>query len=174
MKKITIMTICCCFMACLVTGTGFAIAPGGCVVEEKQLPLSSETAGGCVVKDHEKEKVPLQAADPEIVQVTLTEAPQDIEVKRGSQLKINIASNPTTGYSWEIEDFKPSLLEFTERAFASESAGAGEKKRPGSGGTEIFTFRAKKAGDCSVVFWYKRPWENNEPAKTYTLTVQVK
>jgi len=172
MKKFAIMTVLCVSMALCMAGTGYAIASGGCVVEEKKLmPMSSETEGGCVVNE---EKIPLQTADQESIEVTLTEAAQNIEMAVGATLKVIIAGNPTTGYIWEIEDFKPSLLELSDRSFVSAAAGNDENPMVGVGGNEVFTFRAKKTGESSITFWYKRPWETTEPEKIQILNVKIK
>lgn len=110
------------------------------------------------------------------VEVNLTKN-QEISMNKGTQLKVSLEANITTGYGWEIEDFKPSLLELTESIYISDSEKSKSPDAPeicGAGGVKTFTFRAKKIGKSSITFWYKRPWMEGKPEKALTLKVKIK
>jgi len=111
------------------------------------------------------------------VEVTLTGDTREVQVSKGYQLKVAMEGNPTTGYDWEIEYFKPSLLELTTSEFTSaqeKPASTDGVAICGAGGMKTFVFRAKKSGKSPLIFWYKHPWEDGKPAKTFTLNVEIK
>lgn len=93
-----------------------------------------------------------------------------IQVKSGQVLKLELESNPTTGYTWEIAGFAGSdtLARMGKYDYQRSSS------RIGSGGMQIFKFRAKEKGDAKVIFGYKRLWEKEkEPITRYTVKVTV-
>jgi len=46
---------------------------------------------------------------------------------------------------------------------------------PGTGGEEVWTFRALKEGKSTIGMEYRRPWEEGgKPDKVFALTVVVK
>jgi inhibitor of cysteine peptidase len=82
-----------------------------------------------------------EAADP----------PWAIRVAEDERFAIDLAGNPTTGYTWEAE-IDPDHLELIEREFEPAAEGVG------GGGREIFRFRARQAGATEIAFVYRRPW----------------
>lgn len=98
-----------------------------------------------------------------------------VELRPAEALEISIASNPTTGYTWDIADFEGSevLAVAGEPRYMSDP-----QKDPGivgSGGSQIFSFKALKKGEAKLVFEYTRPWEKNTaPARKYTVRVIVR
>ena len=45
----------------------------------------------------------------------------------------------------------------------------------GSGGTEIFRFKAQKSGPVNLTLIYHRPWDENvEPLETFVVQILVK
>jgi inhibitor of cysteine peptidase len=72
---------------------------------------------------------------------------------------LQLASNPTTGYSWYIVSYDDNLLELTSHAFQ-----APKKGMIGAGGTEAWKFKATDAAFQAPCFTtikmiYARPWE---------------
>jgi len=43
----------------------------------------------------------------------------------------------------------------------------------GAGGTEQWTFKTIGKGSTTIALKYCRPWESNQPLKTFTLDVKV-
>jgi len=94
---------------------------------------------------------------------------KDLTVYVGQTLSISLAENPTTGYRWTVEDYKPALLEQLETIFKASGP-----TTPGSGGTRIFGFLAKKAGETALALEYQRPWsETAPPAKTFSVKLKI-
>ena len=65
---------------------------------------------------------------------------------------VSLPSNPTTGYSWKVEQSN-DLFEIT-REFAEGEGGA-----LGAGGTDTFTLTPQASGETAVMFMYGRSWE---------------
>ena len=65
---------------------------------------------------------------------------------------VSLPSNPTTGYSWKVEQSN-DLCEITSE-FAEGEGGA-----LGAGGTDTFTLTPQASGETAVMFMYGRSWE---------------
>ena len=65
---------------------------------------------------------------------------------------VSLPSNPTTGYSWKVEQSN-DLFEITSE-FAEGEGGA-----LGAGGTDTFTLTPQASGETAVMFMYGRSWE---------------
>ena len=84
-----------------------------------------------------------------------------LEVKANEEFSITLESNPTTGYSWEVE-FDNNYLELTNKEFIESASGG----LIGSGGKEIFDFLVLEPGEVEITFSYLRPWEEEAIKKT--------
>ena len=94
-----------------------------------------------------------------------------IEARVGREFQIALQANPTTGYKWELVE---SLDESKVKLARSEYR-RNEPARVGSGGVEVWTFRAVGAGTTSLSFKYVRPWEKTgPPADTRTFKVSIR
>lgn len=104
------------------------------------------------------------------VEVDASANGSQIDLHKGQTLVITLASNPTTGYQWEVIELDESILrQMGEAEFQSES------DLPGSGGVEIFRFQAVSAGQAALELVYHRPWEEDEePLETFSLQVVVR
>ena len=65
---------------------------------------------------------------------------------------VSLPSNPTTGYSWKVEQSN-DLFEITSE-FAEGEGGA-----LGAGGTDTFTLTPQASGETAVMFMYGRSLE---------------
>jgi alanine dehydrogenase len=93
------------------------------------------------------------------------------EVAAGEEVVMTLDSNPTTGYGWALASpLDEKVLELARSEYVPNSTLV-----VGSGGREIWTFRAVGPGRTKVSFKYVRPWEKDAPpAKTEEFTVMVK
>ena len=96
---------------------------------------------------------------------------QPIEVVAGNQFQIVLDSNPTTGYHWEfVEEVDGSVIQFVSKDYNAD-----EPVMPGSGGTDVWTFKALVAGETHITLGYYSPSNDPEPPQqTITFTVTVK
>lgn len=103
--------------------------------------------------------------------IEISEPGKSIEVAAGNEFKIVIDANPSTGYHWElIGDLDGAVLEFVSNDYR-----ASEPVMPGSGGKDVWTFKAIAAGEADITLGYYPPSNDPvDPAQTVTFTVVVK
>lgn len=93
-----------------------------------------------------------------------------IHVRVGEEFSIILKSNPSTGFTWQLaEPLDKSIL----RLVGSEY----KARKPaliGSGGEEIWIFKALSKGRAFISMEYNRQWEKDvPPAKRMIFTVNV-
>ena len=99
----------------------------------------------------------------------LTDPAQPIEVQAGEMIHIVVDSNPSTGYHWEI------VGELNGVEFASTEYTADEPVAPGSGGVDVWTFKAVSAGQVQITLGSYPPDPNvTEPQQPVTFSIVVK
>ncbi len=80
-------------------------------------------------------------------------------VKVNKEFRVILKSNPTTGYSWTAK-FDPNYAQLINSKYIPY------KTKPGivgSGGIQIFTFKAIKPGKTQITMEYQRPWAETVP-----------
>ena len=98
----------------------------------------------------------------EASQITLRESDQGtrVFVSQGDLLQVQLHSNRTTGYSWNLQIMGDKILHQEKLGYQpSDKSGT----LIGSGETEIWKFRAQQAGSTRLDFFYARPWEKGVP-----------
>ena len=99
----------------------------------------------------------------------LTDPTQPILVNAGETFFIVVESNPSTGYHWEIVG-DLNGVELVSREYT-----AGEPVIPGSGGVEVWIFKAVSSGETLVTLGSYPPDTNvTEPEQTTAFTVTIK
>ena len=108
----------------------------------------------------------------ESIEVSEAEHGGQFELEKGQILVVTLESNPSTGYRWELIENNESVL---EQIGQSEYKPAETSEPPivGAGGWEIFRFKAVSTGRVTLLFCYRRPWEDAEPLKTFYIQVIV-
>jgi len=92
----------------------------------------------------------------------------------GQVLVVVLASNPTTGYSWQVAEGTGTVLVQVGEVLYREAPQEGAPM-VGVGGTETFRFEAKAVGQTKLVLEYRRPWEETvEPEGTFAVDVVVR
>jgi predicted secreted protein len=95
----------------------------------------------------------------------------DVSLSIGGELEVRLGANHTTGYSWVTAPMTDPILVGEGKAEYLEHPPAGKM---GVAGTEIWRFKAVKAGKQILRFEYRRPWEKSAPVvKTVTFQVTV-
>jgi len=93
-----------------------------------------------------------------------------INTEKDSKFSIALDSNPTTGYSWEV-NFDSNYIQLDDRNFVSEAS----EGMVGVGGEEIFNFTALESGEIEITFSYLRPWEKDiEPIEKKVYNIIIK
>ncbi len=96
-----------------------------------------------------------------------------VDLKVGEVEQIELPSNPSTGYKWELaiimDDSEPIKIEITKK-IPEEKIGL-----IGAGGLTVVTIKGINPGNAQCILEYKRPWEKDKaPAKRVTVDVSVK
>lgn len=79
------------------------------------------------------------------------------EVASGQSLALTVESNPTTGYSWSVEQEGACFAEQSVYVAAPQDAPVA-----GAGGWQSFLFTPIAPGEAVLRFRYARPWESND------------
>lgn len=94
-------------------------------------------------------------------------------VAAGSDVKVVLCSNPSTGFSWgEPQIGDTTVLELVNRAYVAPDGAS--LPVVGAAGGEVLTLRAVATGTTTLVIEYGQPWEGGtKGAWTYRLSVTV-
>ena len=105
----------------------------------------------------------------------LTEADngKTVNLNVGEMLVVRLASNPSTGYSWETKGLNTQILEQVgDAVFESPDT---PPDLVGAGGTLVLTFKALQPGTTTLTLVYHRSWETDvAPLQTFSVTVAVR
>lgn len=95
---------------------------------------------------------------------------ETINTASNSEFIIALESNPTTGYTWEVE-YDETHLELLSQEYKAEEH---EEGMVGVGGTDHFRFKALQGGNSEIVFVYAQHWDGGETAEQLTFPVAIK
>ena len=97
----------------------------------------------------------------------------------GGAVAFKVASNPTTGYTWIIDE-RPGVgacsadIVRISQEFDPPAQYEGEEELAGVGGDEYFTFNAINGGECDFRMAYARGWMFNwDDETTYVNAEQI-
>ena len=105
-------------------------------------------------------------------EVTVTDKENNTKVKldKGDTLILKLSANPTTGFLWAVAKNNDEQLKQQGKTEFLKP----DKKLIGAPTTQVYRFKAEKAGTSDLELHYKRPFEKGkEPAKTFKVTVEV-
>lgn len=104
------------------------------------------------------------------VLVGAEEAGSTVTLAEGERLVVQLASNITTGYHWEMdEEPDAAVLSFTGSDYENTSP----EDVAGGGGVERWTFEAAGEGGTSVTLGYHPPSQGEPAVETYSIAVEV-
>ncbi len=90
-----------------------------------------------------------------------------INVTTGRFLVITLEGNPTTGYTWEVEELNEQVLQQIGGIVSVP-----ESDLMGAPSMQIATFEVVGAGNATIKMVYHKPWLTDvEPVDTFTLNV---
>jgi len=106
---------------------------------------------------------------PGVVIVTAGDNGKQVSLHVGNTMIVRLESNPSTGYAWAPAGTVPDCLtQQGQGSFESGSSGA-----VGAPGTQSLMFFAAQTGNGTLALAYARPWESTQPAKTFSVQVDV-
>ncbi len=104
--------------------------------------------------------------------ITLTEADngREITLRRFALIRIRLAGNPSTGYSWEITNLDRTVIRPLKQVVERGEGNLAGRPQP-----TVVTLKALKRGDTTLELTYRRSWEKDvAPAKTFRIKIIVK
>jgi C1A family cysteine protease len=111
---------------------------------------------------------PALASSPQEIQITDQYNGQTVALN-GEVLTLNLESNPSTGYGWQVQGLDTRILRQLD---ATEWMPYTQDKLGGSG-TQVLRFAAVGTGRTTLNLAYIRSWETGSPARSFSLDVQV-
>jgi inhibitor of cysteine peptidase len=93
------------------------------------------------------------------------------KVKVGDEICVWLKSNPSTGYSWNLDSSTDEkIVKKVSKDFQPPKV-----QMPGAGGIDVWKFKAVSAGKTKIILNYSRPFEKGvKPVtvKEFNITVQ--
>jgi predicted secreted protein len=130
--------------------------------------LSQSRAELDIAVPHSLTRIGRDAVDP--IVLTPEASGREIELRKDQLLVVRLSSNPSTGFRWALTDSTEKVVELQgDSDYVPDSIGASL----GSGGTEIWRFKAIREGEQSLSFVYRRADESAPGDKTIALKVKV-
>ncbi len=106
----------------------------------------------------------------EELQIGMKENEKIINLKVGQIFILELPSNPSTSYQWEVFEIDNTLLKPIGK---SEFTSSTKSQIVGAPGIEKFKFKAIKKGKTKLTLQYKRPWENKPPSSVFSVFVII-
>jgi predicted secreted protein len=98
-----------------------------------------------------------------------TDHTQLITVTAGETFDLILPSNSSTGYRWDIiPELNVNIVEPVGQNYIAE-----QPVKPGSGGVDLWTFRAVNAGETTIVLGYYPPGNDTDPEESVTFSIRV-
>lgn len=101
------------------------------------------------------------------VQVDQSMAGSTVNVPFGYDLGVVLDGNPSTGYTWKIDDYDGTVVRQSGSPWFGPLSGA-----PGAPGNYIYRFNTTGRGQTTLSFRYV-PAGGGDPAKTFSVTIRV-
>ena len=94
----------------------------------------------------------------QIARLTANATGKTLKLKAGSLIATKLESNPSTGYSWLLQE-TPAVKDRIVKIGSSFIMPPSTDTRVGTPGTEIAMYNVKAPGTYDFVLEYRRPWE---------------
>lgn len=107
-----------------------------------------------------------------VIRVTEDQTTQEVSLKPGEAVRVELVAAGGTGYAWELSDTIPSFIQPVYNSSAPISSGnlAGGPVRT----VYILQAGSPGQGSASVAFLLKRPWEKTEaPTRSFLLAIHI-
>lgn len=96
-------------------------------------------------------------------------AADELRFSPGESKALELAENPSTGYSWRIDRNASHGL---DRVAITDEGHEPGPNLPGAPGTHRWRIRALKPGRTTIEFAYQRPWEP-APAERRRVLIEI-
>ncbi|MGB9695339.1 MAG: protease inhibitor I42 family protein [Caldisericaceae bacterium] len=108
------------------------------------------------------------AAIPVVAKNIAKRGQNEIYLKPGETVSIQLEENPTTGYTWHWNVVNTSVVSIESEHFEAPTSNL-----MGASGNHVWQIKGLKTGKTQIIFEYYRSWEQNKVDKTVTYTFIV-
>ena len=96
-----------------------------------------------------------------------------VKLRAGDTVKVSLDVHMSSGSSWQLAGTAPSNVEFLGTEVAQPQSQKSSPGRVGLREVQVFRFKAVSQGNVSLEFRKARPWEKQNPEKTFSLQLAV-
>jgi len=104
---------------------------------------------------------------PKELQLTEADGGRTVQASPDQKVEVRVETNASIGYEWKLTTRPDQAVV----AFEGQDLEADEPVQPGSGGTDVFRFRATGAGTTSIVL--TRYFRDEGPDRRLEFTIRV-
>ncbi len=135
------------------------------------LVFATLLAAGCsAAKSDQPVVTPAGSRENGMLILTRVDHNRTAEVRVGERIEVRLPENPTTGFTWAIDEDNRRLLALDRTDYVEPS----ESSIIGARGQRSFTFTARQAGEISLTFKYWRFWQGDTSVtERYTVTLRI-
>ena len=132
--------------------------------------LAALLVAGCAAKGEPPPPDPVGVRENGTLILSRADHNRTAEIRVGERLMVRLPENPSTGYTWAIEENDRRLLALDSTDYAAPTEGF-----VGARGQRTFTFTARQPGEVALKFKYWRFWEGDASTTDhYAITVLIR
>ncbi|MDG4595307.1 MAG: protease inhibitor I42 family protein [Candidatus Contendobacter sp.] len=120
------------------------------------LTLAALLATACATKGDSPPPPPAGVREDGSLILTRADNNRSTELRVGERLIVRLPENPTTGYTWAIDETDSRLLALDSTDYVPPETGS-----IGARGQRTFVFTARQSGEVALKFKYWRFWEGD-------------
>ena len=134
------------------------------------LALAMILLAGCAAKGDAPDAVRAGVQENGVWVLTRADNNRTAELRVGERLDVRLPENPTTGFSWAVDENDRRLLTLEGTAYAPPN----EAGFIGARGQRTFSFTARQPGDVALKLKYWRIWEGDgSVAERFAVTLRI-
>jgi inhibitor of cysteine peptidase len=139
------------------------------VIRLAALALAALLGAGCAAKGDPPPPPPAGIREDGALILTHADHNRTAEVQVGERLVVRLPENPTTGYTWAIDETDSRLLALGSTDYAPPEVGS-----IGVRGQRAFVFTARQPGEVALKLKYWRFWEGDASAtEHYAVNLRI-
>ncbi|MEI2742241.1 MAG: protease inhibitor I42 family protein [Candidatus Competibacter sp.] len=133
--------------------------------------VTAALAAGCASKKSaEPVAPPAGSRENGVLSLKREDNNRTAELRVGERFKVSLPENPSTGYTWAIDETDRRLLALEGTAYDEPDEGG----FVGARGRRIFTFSAQQAGEVMLRLKYWRFWDGDaSTTERYAVSLKI-
>lgn len=133
------------------------------------LMLATLLAAGCATKGDPPPVAPAGVRADGMLILTSADHDRTAEPRVGERLAVRLPENPSTGYTWAIDETDRRLLALDGTDYTAPVEGS-----VGARGQRTFTLTARQPGEVALKLKYWRFWEGDASVtERYTVNLRI-